>query len=310
MNLLLTGAFSYSQHQCDRLANLGYKLSFIQYEDQEFSHDPSTFDAVVCNALFQHIAIAEFKSLKFVQLTSAGLDRVPLSYIQEKGIWLKNAGNVYAVPIAEWIVCKILEICKGSRRFYKSQAERTWQKRRDIIELTDMKVSIVGFGNIGTEVAKRLRSFGLEILAIDSVPLSDEQKPLQDRYFTPNNADEALAISDIVVLTLPLSDETRHFIDKRRISLMKPNSILVNASRGAIIDEAALVEALGQGKFHGVALDVFEREPLPPDDPLWIDEHVIVTPHIAFISDKANDRLFELIAANLGDFIKNKGTRQ
>src|SRR5690606_16220867 len=119
MKLLLTGAFKYSEEQLDSLKSLGYEILFIQDERVPLEVDVSDVDAVVCNGLFLYNDIKKFKNLKFIQLTSAGLDRVPLDYIKDQGIKIFNARGVYSVPMAEWVVLKILEIYKKSRKFYE-----------------------------------------------------------------------------------------------------------------------------------------------------------------------------------------------
>ena len=296
MKLLLTGAFKYSQEQLNMMHSLGYEVTFVQDERVPLDIDVSEFEAVVCNSIFLYNDITKFKNLKFIQLTSAGLDRVPLDYIKERGIKLFNAKGVYSIPMAEWVVLKILEIYKKSRKFYDNQAEHKWDKQRDLLELTDKTASIIGFGSVGYEVAKRLKAFDVKVIGVGRRKIESD---LLDEYYLIEDIDQVLNKSDIVILTLPLTEETRHLIDRDKIKNMKDNSVLVNVSRGGVIDEAALIEAIQCGKFLGVALDVFEEEPISKDDLLWDLENVIITPHNSFISDKVSDRLFECIEANL-----------
>lgn len=296
MKLLLTGAFKYSQEQLNMIQSLGYEVTFVQDERVPLDIDVSEFEAVVCNSLFLYNDITRFKKLEFIQLTSAGLDRVPLDYLKEKGIKLFNAKGVYSIPMAEWVVLKILEIYKKSRKFYDNQAEHKWDKQRDLLELTDKTASIIGFGSVGYEVAKRLKAFDVKVIGVGRRKIESD---LLDEYYLIEDIDQVLNKSDIVILTLPLTEETRHLIDRDKIKNMKDNSVLVNVSRGGVIDEAALIEAIQCGKFLGVALDVFEEEPISKDDLLWDLENVIITPHNSFISDKVSDRLFECIEANL-----------
>jgi len=244
--------------------------------------------------------IRKFKSLKFIQLTSVGVDRIPVDYIRKKGIKLFNAQDAYSVPMAEWVVLKILEIYKCSKRFYKNQADKIWEKQRDLLELTDKTVAIIGFGNVGNEVAKRIKAFNTKIIGVDIRKIRSE---LLDEFYFVSDIDEVLRKSDIVILTLPLTDRTKHFINKDRISNMKNKCVLVNVSRGEIIDEEALLDAIRNDRFLGVALDVLEQEPLSKENPLWDMERVIITPHNSFISDKIYDRLFKIIYNNLQEFI-------
>lgn len=300
MRLLLTGAFKFSQEQLDMIRSLGYEITYIQDERVPLDIDVSTIDAVVCNSLFLHNDITKFKNLKFIQLTSAGLDRVPFDYIKERGIKLLNAKGVYSVPMAEWVVLKILEIYKKSRQFYKNQDEHKWDKQRDLLELTDKTAAIIGFGSVGYEVGKRLKAFDVRVIGAGRRKIESD---FLDEYYLIDDIDVVLKKSDIVILTLPLTDETRHLINKDRIFYMKDNCVLVNISRGGVIDENDLIEAIQCGKFLGVALDVFEEEPLGREHSLWDYENVIITPHNSFVSEMVNDRLFEYIIANLKCYI-------
>jgi phosphoglycerate dehydrogenase-like enzyme len=293
--LLLTGAFKYNQEQLSNLENLGYEIVFVQDERKTLNIDVSDIDAVVCNSLFLYNDITEFKNLRTIQLTSAGLDRVPLDYIKEKRIQLFNASGVYSIPMAEWAVLKILEIYKKSRQFYKNQDEHKWEKQRKLLELTDKTAAIIGYGNVGTEIAKRLKAFGTNVISVDRRIKEDEYA---NESVLIDNLDVALVKSDIIILTVPLTDETKHLINEEKIKVMKDNAVLINASRGGIIDEIALIESLNKDKFLGVALDVFEEEPLD-ESSLWDFENVIITPHNSFVSDKVNERLFKLMIENL-----------
>lgn len=293
--LLLTGAFKYSQEQLNRLESLGYEIVFVQDERKTLNIDVSDIDAVVCNSLFLYNDIKEFKNLRTIQLTSAGLDRVPLDYINEKGIRLFNARGGYSIPMAEWAVLKILEIYKKSRVFYKNQELHKWEKQRELLELTDKTAAIIGYGSVGTEIAKRLKAFGVNVISVDKQIREDE---CVDEALLIDDLDSALEKSDVIILTLPLTDETKHLINEEKIKVIKDDAVLINVSRGGIIAETDLIESLRDDKFLGVALDVFEEEPLS-ESLLWDFEKVIITPHNSFVSDKVNERLFELMVENL-----------
>lgn len=296
MKLLITGAFKYSEEQLDNLKSLGYEILFIQDERVPLEVDVSDIDAVVCNALFQYNDIKKFKNLKFIQLTSVGLDRVPLDYIKDQGIKLYNAKGVYNVPMAEWVVLKILEIYKKSWKFYEAQREHKWEKQRELLELTNKTAAIIGFGDVGLEVAKRLKAFDVNIVGVGR---SKRESQYVDEYYLIDEIDDVLKKSDIVILTLPLTNGTRHLIDASKIESMKENSVLINVSRGGVLDEFALKEALQRGKHLGIALDVFEEEPLNYKNMLWDFDRVIITPHNSFVSDNVSERLFKLIKQNL-----------
>ena len=296
MKLLLTGAIDYTDSQLKVLRDMGFDIKFVQDERKTIDFDMSDIDAVVCNGLFLYNDIKKFTNLKHIQLTSAGLDRVPLDYIKDNNISLYNAKDVYSIPMAEWAVLKILEIYKSSNFFRKNQEKRIWEKKRDLLELTDKVVTIVGCGSVGLEVAKRLKAFGMTVYGVGRRKI---ESPYLDNSFILDELDKLLRMSDIVVLSIALTEETKYLFDKSKFDFMKDDAVLVNISRGAVIKESDLEEVLDEGKFMGVALDVMECEPLKRESKLWANDKVIITPHNSFISDKCKGRLFKVICNNL-----------
>lgn len=304
MNLLIAGAFKYTDFQINKLKSLGYKIFYIQDEriplrEQSVDFNIAEIEAVVCNSLFLYNDIKEFVNLKFIQLTSSGLDRVPIVYVKENGIKIFNAKGVYSIPMAEWAVLKILEIYKQSRYFYKNQLEKVWIKHRNLFELNNKTASIIGFGSVGMEVAKRLKAFGVNVIVVDGRSIEDNEIEYVDRLYKPYDIKTAIQESDIVILTLPLTEKTKHIIGKHIFNVMNEKTVLINISRGGVIDEEKLIESLEQGRLLGVALDVFEEEPLSISSKLWDFENVIITPHNSFVSDGVKERLFKLIYKNM-----------
>lgn len=296
MNLLITGAFSFTEEQRTCIENAGYTVTFVQDERQPLAMDCSPFEVVICNGLFLYNDIRKFTSLKFIQVTSAGLDRLPLDYIEEHSITVKNARGVYSIPMAEWCICQLLNIFRCTHFFAENQKNKQWIKNRTLRELNGNTACIVGFGNVGSEVAKRLSAFGVRIIATDCcVPQYDDY----DEYIPVAEINTALQKSDIVILTLPLNQETFHFFDSTKFRQMKKESIFVNMSRGKLVDEQALISALHDKIPAFAVLDVFEQEPLDTASPLWQMENVMITPHNSFVSEKNRERLFRIIYENL-----------
>lgn len=222
MKLLLTGAFSYSNEQLEQLKALGCDITFVQDEREELKLDVSEFDGTVCNGLFLKNDISRFKKLKFIQLTSAGLDRVPLDYIQEKGIKLCNARGVYSVPMAEWALCGVLSLYKHLNAFSEKQKNHLWEKDREVRELQGDTVLIVGCGSVGTECAKRFKAFGMRVMAADIVkPQSD----VYDAYFPMQGIDQVLETADVIVLTLPLIENLNSNTQKNKLRKRNKNEL-------------------------------------------------------------------------------------
>src|SRR5690554_2358855 len=263
MKVLLTGAFNYTNEQLNMINKLGYSIIYVENELQTIEVDVQNIEVVVCNALFLYNKIENIKKLKFIQTTSVGLNRLPLDYIRRNSIKVFNAGNTYSIPIAEFAIMGILNIYKHNDFFLKNKFNKIWEKNRNLLELTDKNVLIMGYGNIGMEIAKRLIPFNVNIYAYDINEVRNENVIYENDY------NKILHKMDIIILTLPLTSETFHLINESFISKLKDNITLVNVSRGALIDEKALIYGLENNKFLSVALDVFEEEPLTSDSILW-----------------------------------------
>ncbi len=301
MKILITGAFSCSKEQINKIEALGHKVEFLQQESDTLPC-PEIFDAIICNGLFLHHKIEDFKNLKYIQLTSAGFDRVPMDYIAKHNISIYNARGVYSVPMAEFAVCGVLQLYKQSRFFTKNQASHNWEKHRKLLELYRKTVCVVGSGSVGTECAKRFSAFGCNCIGVDAFPYKSD---VFDKILSLDSLNEALSESDIVILTLPLTDKTKHMFNKELFSHFNDGAVFVNIARGEIVDTEALIDSLKQ-KLFGAVLDVFEEEPLSPLSPLWNMENVILTPHNSFVGEGNNDRLFNVIYNNLNLFIEGR----
>lgn len=300
MRILLTGAFNYSEEQLQKIKDLGVEVFFLQQEKESLPLRVSEIDAVVCNGLFLYHKLENFSSLKYIQLTSAGFDRVPLDEIKKRNIIINNARGVYSIPMAEWAIARILERYKHLATFNGNQKQSVWEKDRNLREINGTYAAIVGAGNIGQEVAKRLSAFGAHITGYD-VFLGDRQ------YFEEVHHVDALRSEiqkyDIVVLTAPLTDETKHMISGNILDSMKKDAILVNIARGGLVDTSDLINVLRKRKDIYAALDVFEEEPLPNSSPLWQMDNVVVSPHNSFVSNGNNERMFSVIFNNLKQYL-------
>lgn len=297
MKLLLTGAIQWPQERIDILKSLGHQVLYIQDERIPLSQhgiDVTSIEGVVCNGLFLYNDISEFQKLSYIQLTSAGYDRVPLDYIKEHHIELFNAKGVYSIPMAEFAVLGVLQLYKQAKFFFKNQQNKVWEKCRNIIELYGKKVAVVGCGNVGQECAKRFKAFGCQTIGVDLYPY--ESRDFDD-MFGLDKLDTVLPDCDIVVLTLPLTDATKHLFDDARLRLLKSDAVLVNISRGAVINTEALIRMLPN--IGGAVLDVFENEPLRQESLLWNFENVIITPHNSFVGEGNSERLWNIILRNL-----------
>lgn len=298
MKLLITGSFKWKTEHVEILENEGWNVCFSEREDAQLDTDVLDADAVVCNWLFVNHSIEKFSKLKYIQLLSAGLDRVPIEYIKEQHIELYNARGVYSIPMAEYAICGVLQLLKSSKTFCENQKKHVWEKKRDLLELSDRRVCVIGTGSVGIEVGKRFSAFTDEVYGVDLFP---EDRPYFKKVYPLDMLDEQLRISDVVILTLPLTEQTKNMFDDSRFSEMKMGAIFVNIARGGLVQDDSLAKALDQ-KLFGAVVDVFSTEPLPQNSPLWDRGNLIITPHNSFVSNRNDERMWNVIHQNLTHF--------
>ena len=295
MNLLITGAWRNAVQYCDTLKENAHQIIYMQNESDALPCDPAWVEGVVCNGLFLYHDVQAFTSLRYVQLTSAGYDRVPVDELLQRGVTLKNARGVYSIPMAEHAVAAALYFYRNLRFFADNQQNHTWQKDRDLRELNGATVCVIGCGSVGAECAKRFAAFGCEVLGLD---IDTAPKDFFRQIHPIDALNDILGAADVVVLTLPLTEKTKGLVDEAFLHSLKDGCLLINIARGGIVCTDALITALSKRRICA-ALDVFEEEPLCGDSPLWSMENVLITPHNSFVSDKTADRLARLILSGL-----------
>lgn len=219
--------------------------------------------------------------VRFIQKYGVGYEMLDLEEMERRNITVAVTRNVNSGAVAEQAIALMLSTLRQlarADRIVRAGGWDKWTLRLECYEMQGKTVGLVGCGQIGREVARRLQGFGVQIIYTDPRRLDPElEQQLGLRYVT---LDELLETADIVSLHLPLLPENRGLIDRRALSRMKPTAIIINTSRGGIIDEAALIEALQNGTIHGAGLDVFQKEPVNPDNPLLKMENVVLAPHM------------------------------
>ena len=251
---------------------------------------------LVCNAIFLYHDIAKFTALRYIQLTSAGIDRVPVDYVNKHSIIMHSARGVYSVPMAELAIAGILQMFKGMTGFYENQKNHLWKKNRELRELAGKTVAIIGCGSVGTECAKRFKAFETTVIGVNNTV---KENKYFDKITGIRQLGRVLSHSDIVVITVPLTEKTNGLINAARIKKMKKEAILVNLARGAVVVTEDLVMALNENMIGGAVLDVFENEPLDENSPLWDFDNVIITPHNSYVGENNNRRMSSQILNNL-----------
>lgn len=294
MNLLITGAWQQAKEYIPTIESKGHQVQFLQFERDELPCEYEWVEGIIGNSIFMSHSIEKFVNLKYIQLTSAGFDRVPMEYVKEHGIEIHNARGVYSVPMAEFAVAGVLELYKKIRFFHENQKKHNWEKHRGLLELFGKTVVIVGCGDVGIECAKRFRAFGCTVIGVNRTV---KEKVAFDRIVPLSEIDMVLRGADVVVLTVALTEETRRLMNAKRLKLLKGSAILVNIARGGVIDTNALIDCLPN--IGGAVLDVFEEEPLDEKSPLWDMENVLITPHNSFVGEGNIERLSALVITNI-----------
>ncbi len=260
--------------------------------------------------------LTQVPKLKWVQFHYAGIDfAMENPLVTNPDIQVTNLSGTASSQVAEYIVLMLLALGHRIPDLQRNQVASEWPRDRwerfSPVELRGSTVCLVGYGSIGRQVARLLQPFGVKVLAVKR----DVMHPM-DKGYTPSGLGDpdgdlftrlhpvqaiksVIHESDFVVICVPLTRATMHMIGEEELASFKPTAYLINPSRGEIIDQAALIQALESKKLAGAAMDVFEKEPLPADSPLWKMPNVIITPHIAGNSRYYNDRAAQLFAENL-----------
>ena len=247
-------------------------------------------DIVIVRANLPPVLFERARKLRAAIRHGAGLDMIPMEAATRTGVLVANVPGANARTVAEHAIWTSMALLRKFRRVDRDLRETGWLAGRAHAEsgndLSGRTIGIVGFGSIGRHIADiAAKGFGLEVIVNSRTP---GDLPGHVRFAS---VDELVEASDIVVLSCPLTLETTGLIGRDRIARMKPRALLVNVSRGPVVEDAALIEALSAGRIGGAALDVFSTQPLPPDHPYLGFDNVIVTPHMAGITEESMMRM-------------------
>ncbi|MBP3730450.1 MAG: hydroxyacid dehydrogenase [Mailhella sp.] len=235
-------------------------------------------------------------NLRAVGRLGVGLDNIDVAACKARGIAVIPATGANSVSVAEYVMAGLLMLARGCYQRCSEVAAGQWPRATmQGGEIFGKTLGLLGFGGIARDVARRAQAFDMKVIAYD--PFIAADAPLwQDHKVTPVSFEDMLAQSDAISLHVPLTDSTRNLFNAERIASMKNGAFLINSSRGGIVDEAALGEALRSGKMGGAMIDVFAREPLPAGSPLADAPNCLLTPHIAGVTKESNTRVSAMIA--------------
>ncbi|BDB03442.1 phosphoglycerate dehydrogenase [Clostridium botulinum] len=299
MSIKALFTYNYGKENMKKIESLGYDITIINEKEIQYKNNLKDTEVLVCYNPFNTLDISLMENLKWIQLSSTGVDQVPKDIVLKNNVIVTNNNGGYSIPIAEWIVLKTLELLKNSKEFYKKQENKIWKLDTSLLELCGKTIGFIGTGSIAKETAKRFSGFNVNILGVNTKGRDVEYF---NKCYSKENIKEMVSKSDIVILSIPYTKETENLVDENVLNSMKDGVLFINISRGSIVDERKLIENLKLGKIKGAALDVFEEEPLFKDNPIWELDNAIITPHNSWISEKRNIRRFDIIYENLKNY--------
>jgi phosphoglycerate dehydrogenase-like enzyme len=251
------------------------------------------------------------KKLRWIHSTAAAVHQLMSPELRASDIIVTNARSVHGPVVAEHAIALMIALAKRLPSAVRYQQQHVWAQEQisyqhpHPTELAGSTLGVIGFGAIGSEVARSAAALGMRVLVVRQHPgkNNDALSLPAIKTFGLDRLDEVIAQSDFLVLAAPLTEMTRHLINDERLARMKPTAYIVNVSRGALIEQAALTDALRNHRIGGAGLDVFDHEPLPADSPLWDLDNLLITPHTAATSDKMWERHYALIKENLRRYL-------
>lgn len=254
--------------------------------------------------------IQDAKKLRWLHSPAAAVHQLIFPELVESDIVLTNAREVHGPVVAEHVIALIFALAKKISDAVRLQQKHEWgqqimwDERPRVREVAGATVGLLGLGAIGREVAKRAKALGMRVIAVREHPEKGSEGA--DTVFGPGQIDEIFRQSDYVVLAAPVTDRTQVIANAQRLDLMKPDACLINVGRAQLLAEAALAAVLRQKKIGGAALDVFPKEPLGADSPLWDVPNLLITPHTAGLTDKLWERHYTLFSENLRRYIDGR----
>ena len=303
----------------------GWEIYFVRAQTSSDGDGPKGSSDEVMNAIPNAEVYLGFgiprplllagKRLRWVHSAAAGVGNALYPEMRDGDVVLTNSAGVHAIPIAEYIVATVLYFFRGLDIAVDQQRRAEWNKRPFVGEGSPLRevggscVLVVGAGGIGSEAARRLSALGARCVGVRRRPALGVPEGFE-RVIGFEAIDDELSRADVVVLAAPLTEETRGLLDARRMDALSASAIVVNVARGALLDEAALIERLRTGRIRGAALDVFQEEPLASESPLWQLRSVLVTPHVSPVSPgRFWTRELDLFLDNWRRFVRGEQLR-
>ena len=303
MKIVFLDALTLGDVDFDKFKELGEVVIYQTTKETETLNRIKDADIIVTNKVVIDKCIMDNSNIKFIQIAATGMNNVDLEYAKQKGIIVKNVSGYSTKSVLQHTFALVLallnKICyfdKYTREVYPNS--EIFTHIQDWFEINNKRWGIIGLGEIGKSVAKVATTFGAEVIYYSITGKN------QNKDFKRVSLDELLKTSDIITIHSLLNENTKNLLDYNKLLLIKENSVLVNVGRGGIINESDLAKVLEEKNIL-VGLDVFEKEPINKDNPLLkIKDKLILTPHIAWTSIEAREKLIDVIYKNIREFIK------
>jgi len=291
-----------------RLEQLGSCVIYDRSSSEEVVERIASADIVLVNkAPLSRESMAGKPRLKYIGVTATGYNIVDIEAAREFGIQVTNVPSYGTASVAQMVFAHLLNLTQHVASHAQAVRAGRWASSPDfcfwdypLLELDGMTMGIVGFGRIGQATAKLAQAFQMKVLAHDRGSI-DEGNGVRAA-----SLETVFRESDAVSLHCPLTPQTEHLVDRSRLALMKPTAFLINTSRGALVDERALAEALNSGRLAGAGLDVLDTEPPWADNPLFNAKHCYITPHIAWATKSSRQRLLDMAIDNVAAFLRGQ----
>jgi glycerate dehydrogenase len=289
----------------EKLESLGDLTIYDRTPTEQVVERAKDSEIVLTNKIpFSREILAQLPKLKYIGVTATGYNIIDVAAARERGVVVTNVPGYASKSVAQSVFAHLLNLTLHAAQHGQSVSAGKWSKCDDfcywdfpLIELAGLTMGIVGLGQIGGEVAKIALAFGMKVIACDATAV---EPPPGVRMAA---LEELFRQSDVVTLHCPLTPQTANLVDARRLSWMKPTAFLINTSRGPLVDETALADALNGGRLAGAGLDVLSVEPPPADHPLLRAKNCCITPHIAWATVSARKRLLDEAAENVRAFL-------
>lgn len=300
--------YPFAPHQMETLRAVA-----TQHGDHQLLHATTDEEAVdqaadveVLMGFFRPLVCAAAPKLRWIQSFSAGMDKFLFPEVIERDdVQVSNVAGLYAAQGAEHAWALLLALTRQLPEAIHNRERKIWKLEQPIV-LAGSTLGLIGLGGFGMEMAKRAQGYPMTILAVDAMRTDKPDEVDELKPATRDNLHDLLRRSDVVMTACPLTPETYHLISSEELAIMKESAYLINVTRGGIVDEPALVEALNAGQIAGAGLDVVEKEPLAEESPLWDAPNLILTPHRAGASQHRQQSICEFFSQNLARYLSGE----